>query len=93
MKRKALAALFCLLTVATPALSQVRFTMQKIDFKGARHYTDAQLLAAAGMKIGEAYSQEDLQNSANKLNSTGIFRQVAYRFTANSAEYDLTEKG
>ena len=91
MKRKALAALFCLLTVATPALSQVRFTMQQIVFKGMRHYTDAQLLAATGMKIGAAYSQEDLQNSANKLNSTGIFRQVAYRFSANSAEYDLTE--
>lgn len=91
MNRKSLAALFCLLTLATPALSQARFTMQKIEFKGVRHYTDAQLLTFTGLKLGGAYSQEDLQNSANKLNSTGVFRQVAYRFSASSAEYDLTE--
>lgn len=65
--------------------------MQRIAFKGTRVYKNSQLLAALGMKIGGTYSQQDLQDAAGKLSATGMFTQVAYSFTASSAEYDLVD--
>jgi outer membrane protein assembly factor BamA len=91
MNRKQLTALFVFLLLSTALVAQARFTMQTIVFKGARHYTDQQLLAFTGMKVGGSYTQDDLQNTANKLNATGLFRQVAYKFSSSTAEYDLVE--
>jgi outer membrane protein assembly factor BamA len=91
MNRKQLLALFAFLLLSAALLAQARFTMQTIVFKGARHYTDLQLLAFTGMKVGGAYTQDDLQNTANKLNATGLFRQVGYKFSSSMAEYDLVE--
>ncbi|MDT8071073.1 MAG: POTRA domain-containing protein [Terriglobia bacterium] len=84
-----------LLSMASTAVSQQSpaktFVLQQIVFKGSRVYQDSQLLAASGMKIGGSYSQQDLQDSASKLSSTGMFKQVVYRFSATSAEYDLVD--
>jgi outer membrane protein assembly factor BamA len=49
------------------------------------------LLAALGMKEGGNYSQQELQESANKLSSSGMFAQVSYRFSPTWAEYDLID--
>lgn len=71
--------------------SNKRFVMQKIRFKGSRLFKDEQLLAGVGMKVGGSYTQQELQDFANKLSSTGLFSQVAYRYTPFDAEYDLTD--
>jgi outer membrane protein assembly factor BamA len=78
-------------THAQQAPTPNSFVIQQIVFKGSRVYQDSQLLSAVGMKIGGSYSQTDLQDSANKLSATGMFKQVAYRFSATSAEYDLVD--
>jgi len=68
------------------------FTMQKIVFKGTRVFTDEQLLSALGMKVGGSYTQQDLVDAATKLANSGMFAQVSYRFSYNSAEFDLSDK-
>lgn len=66
--------------------------MQTIVFKGTRVFTDEQLLAAVGMKIGGRYTQQDLVDAAAKLANNGVFAQVSYRFGSTSAEFDLVDK-
>jgi outer membrane protein insertion porin family len=80
-----------LTTAFAQEASVQRFTMQKIVFKGTHRFTDDQLLNAVKMKNGGSYSQQDLQDSATKLSSKGMFTQVAYRFSATSAEFDLVD--
>jgi outer membrane protein insertion porin family len=68
-----------------------RFAMQTITFRGTQRFTKPQLLAALGMKEGDTYSQQELQDSANKLSNSGMFAQVSYRFSATWAHYDLID--
>ncbi len=93
--RKCRLILFAIFLLAAVAAAQdsasKRFTMLKIVFKGSRVYNDQQLLSALGMKVGGSYTQQDLQDFANKLNATGMFSQVVYRFTPYDAEYDLKD--
>lgn len=68
-----------------------RFTMQRFTVKGTRLFTGEELLKHLGLKAGASYTQQDLQDAANKLGSLGLFSQVNYRFNPDTAEFILTD--
>ena len=81
------------LLLSTLAVSQEakKFAMERITFKGTSRFSESQLLGYLGMKIGAAYSQTDLQGFATKLNSSGVFTQVTYRFAPTWAEFEVKD--
>jgi len=79
----------------TPAVfaqnSQTAYKLQHLRFVGSKRYSQEQLLAASGLKLGSAYSAQDFQNAANALSTSGAFSQVSYRFNGAEAEYQLID--
>lgn len=76
----------CLLLVAIsacvaarPAASQ-KFLPKTIQFQGDPEYSDAELLAAAGLKKGVVLGFTEMQDYCKRLLATGAFSTVAFKF-------------
>jgi outer membrane protein assembly factor BamA len=76
----------CLLLVAVsvcvavrPAASQ-KFLPKSIKFQGDPEYSDAELLAAAGLKKGVVLRYTEMQDYCKRLLATGAFSTVAFKF-------------
>src|SRR5579871_699649 len=90
MRLLVISALAAVLT-ATPyvALAQAPAAAQaplsaviaEIHATGSSHYNDAQIADAAGLKVGDRVSRDDLQAAANRLGQLGVFSRVNYRYT------------
>ncbi len=55
--------------------------LAEIHATGSSHYSDAQVAAAAGLKVGDRITRDDLQAAADRLSNLGVFSGVNYRFT------------
>jgi len=77
-----------LLAAATPSHGQ-SFTPQSIHFVGAPTYSDLELANAAGLKVGQSYSADELNRRAQQLLDIGIFDKVAYKFDGSKLTYSV----
>jgi hypothetical protein len=68
--RRVLPALLFVLTLSASAQS---YPIDKVVFKGGAPYTDAELLAASGLKPGDVLTRKTLGNPAQNLLNTGLF--------------------
>jgi outer membrane protein insertion porin family len=87
---------FCLLLVAIsvcvavrPAVSQ-KFLPKSIKFQGDPEYSDAELLAAAGLKKGVVLGYTEMQDYSKRLLATGAFSTVAFKFDGQDLIFLLT---
>ncbi|MGB6686759.1 MAG: POTRA domain-containing protein [Terracidiphilus sp.] len=64
--------------------------LRSIHFEGAPDYSDAELMSAAGLKEGQSYSSDELQQRAKELIDTGIFEKVDYKFEGSKLNYSLS---
>ncbi|MGB6857549.1 MAG: POTRA domain-containing protein [Terracidiphilus sp.] len=64
---------------AHPAVSQ-KFLPKTIKFQGDPEYSDAELLAAAGLKKGVVLGYTEMQDYCKRLLATGAFSTVAFKF-------------
>jgi outer membrane protein assembly factor BamA len=78
-----------LTVVATSARGQSP-VLRSIHFEGAPGYSDAELMKAAGLKEGQSYSTDELQQRAKELIDTGIFEKVDYKFEGSKLNYSLS---
>jgi len=70
------APLLCLLTIAASAFAQP-VTLSQIKFVGDDTHTQAQLLAASGLKFGPSTVQA-VQDATQRLGDTGMFESVNF---------------
>jgi outer membrane protein assembly factor BamA len=77
------------IAVAVSALGQSPI-LRTIHFEGAPGYSDAELMEAAGLKEGQSYSTDELQQRAKELIDTGIFVKVDYKFEGSKLNYSLS---
>ncbi len=78
MRRFSLILLFAALT----AFSQERkWPILTIKVDGLKNFSQAQVLAVAGVKIGEQASKEVFEAARDRLVATGAFEEVSYRYT------------
>lgn len=68
-----------------PPLSAI---IAEIHASGSSHYNDAQVALAAGLKVGDRVSRDDLQAAANRLGQLGVFSRVNYRYTPQKGSKD-----
>jgi outer membrane protein insertion porin family len=80
-----LACLSCALIAACHLAAQgaqPSFVVAEVHASGSHRYTDAQIAATAGLKLGDPVDNDKLQGIASQLAQLGIFSRVNYRFTA-----------
>jgi len=68
------------LLAATQYASAQKFQPKNIKFLGAPEYSDADLMAAAGLKKGMVLSVDDMKTHFNQLMSTGLFETLSFKF-------------
>jgi outer membrane protein assembly factor BamA len=78
-----------LLCAGLPAAAQ-KFLPKTIQFKGAPEYSNQELLAAAGLKMGVVLSSEEMKSHSQKLMDTGVFEGITYTFDGVDLVYSLT---
>ena len=90
MKRTLFLLLTALIVFASgqPAAAQ-KFQPKSIQFKGAPEYTDQELLAAAGLKLGMVLDFGEMKSHSQKLMDTGVFETLGFKFDGVDLVYTL----
>ncbi len=65
---------------SAPAAEPASWPIEKLTVEGIRAYTEGQVLAVAGIKIGQIASKQDFEHAREKLLATGAFESVGYRY-------------
>jgi len=71
--------------------------IESLTVEGNRHFSKEQILAVAGLKIGQAAGKKDFEQARDRLTATGAFESVGYRFAPGpegkgyAASFQVTE--
>lgn len=84
-----LTASFAISFVLVPALLAQKYTPKQITFSGYSAASQSALLAASGLKAGEAIGQPEIQAAAQKLSDTGLFSDIRFSFNGVELHYTL----
>ena len=79
---------FVLLASSLSAAAQ-KFQPKTIQFKGAPEYSDQELLAAAGLKMGTVLDFAEMKEHSQKLMDTGVFETLSFKFDGVDLIYTL----
>ncbi len=82
-------ALIALLSATAMATAQ-KFQPAAIEFKGAADFTDQELMDAAGLKLGMAFSSDDVNAHAKQLMSSGMFASLEFKTEGDKLIIDLS---
>jgi outer membrane protein insertion porin family len=65
----------------TPAAAlAAKYPIATLDVEGNRNYTSEQVLAVAGLKVGQVVGKAEFEAAHDRLVATGAFETVSYRF-------------
>ncbi len=75
----------------SPALPPSAFKLLSIKVAGSKRFAPEQVIAAAGLQVGQTVSEEDFKKASQRLGETGAFSDVAYafKFSGEGAKLDL----
>ena len=65
---------------AAPAAAVEKWPIVKLAVEGNRHYNSQQVLALAGLKVGQVAGKEEFDAARDRLVASGFFEMVAYSF-------------
>jgi outer membrane protein insertion porin family len=63
---------------ATPAAT--RWPIATLQVQGSKNYTTSDVLAVAGLKVGDTAGKQEFEAARDRLLATGAFESVGYRF-------------
>jgi len=66
-------------TAAKP--EQTSWPLETLRVDGNKNYTSAQILAVAGLRIGQTVGEPEFEAARQRLDATGVFDRVGFRFT------------
>ena len=67
-------------TTAKPATQPGKWPVESLKVEGNKNYTQAQILAVAGLKVGQLAGKAEFEAARDKLIATGSFETVGYKF-------------
>src|SRR5215469_12813950 len=69
-----------------------KWPIQSLAVEGNENYTASQILAVTGLKIGQLAGKDEFEAAQKRLEGTGVFETVGYKFgpSANSDGYSAT---
>jgi len=65
---------------AAKAAEPDKWPIQSLVVEGNHNYTKQQILAVSGLKIGQPAGKPDFEAARDRLQATGVFETVSYRF-------------
>src|SRR5260370_11512128 len=68
-------------TPAAAKTDQTSWPLETLKVEGNQNYTAAQILAVAGIRIGQTVGESEFEAARQKLDATGVFDRVGFRFT------------
>lgn len=77
-----------LLIAAVPAAAQ-NFKIFKIEFEGLSRVSADEMIATTGLKVGDTFSLASLDDAAQRLVDSGLFKHVAYRTRPNKDQITI----
>ncbi|HEY6391800.1 MAG TPA: POTRA domain-containing protein [Bryobacteraceae bacterium] len=60
---------------------QTSWLLETLKVDGNKNYTPAQILAVAGLRIGQTVGEPEFEAARQRLEATGVFDRVGFRFT------------
>jgi len=60
---------------------QTSWPLETLKVEGNHNYTSAQILAVAGLRIGQTVGDPEFEAARQRLDATGVFDRVGFRFT------------
>jgi outer membrane protein insertion porin family len=60
--------------------AQTRWPIERMSVEGNNNFTDDQILAVAGLKVGQLAGKEEFEAARDRLIASGAFESVGYRF-------------
>jgi len=69
---------------APPAGDQSSWPLTSLTISGNQNYTREQILAVAGLKLGQSVSKQAFETARDRLLATGNFRTVGYNYEPNA---------
>lgn len=63
-----------------PAVAPTKWPVVSLGVEGNRHYSREQILAVAGLKVGQLAGKEEFDAARDRLVASGFFEMVAYKF-------------
>jgi outer membrane protein assembly factor BamA len=73
-------------TTAPPAQPH-QWPIESLKVEGSHNYTAAQILAVAGLKIGQMAGKPDFEAARDRLIATGMFETVGYKFAPGGDQH------
>jgi outer membrane protein insertion porin family len=73
-------------TTAPPAQPH-QWPIESLHVEGNRNYTAAQILAVAGLKVGQLAGKSDFETAHDRLVATGMFETVGYKFAPGGDQH------
>jgi hypothetical protein len=70
--------------VSPKELPPTAFKLISVKTTGTQRYKSEEIVAASGLQIGQAVSEDDFKKAARLLNDTGAFSDVLYSFQYSS---------
>src|SRR5689334_16339131 len=69
-----------------------KWPIENLTVEGNQNYSASQILAVTGLKIGELAGKDEFEAAQKRLEATGVFETVGYKFgpSANSNGYAAT---
>lgn len=72
------------------AAAAQKFQPKAIRFVGDPEYSDAELLKAADLRLGDVLSAAEMNQHTQKLMDTGVFAGIAYKFDGEDLTFQIT---
>ena len=88
--RYSILVLIFLVGAVTSAVGQ-SFLLKKVNSSGSTHFAEADIVKASGLTIGGNVTAADLKQAADRLGQSGVFSQVSYRFSVDTAYFTVVD--
>ena len=82
--------LLFVLACAAGAVAEDTFPLRGIEFEGNARFTDEDLAPVVGLNLGQPVRKADFELALRRLNETGVFERLQYRFGPMGDGYLLT---
>ncbi len=70
-----------------PAPGPRQWPIESLKVEGSHNYTQAQILAVAGLKIGQQAGKAEFEAARDRIFATGMFETVGYKFAPGGDQH------
>ena len=74
-------------TKTTQPAQAHQWPIESLQVEGSHNYTQAQILAVAGLKIGQMAGKSEFEAARDRLLATGMFETVGYKFAPGGDQH------